>query len=470
MNVDAVAGGALMKKTYTGAYVLIKEMAQNPYQWTSERAITVVTPLPSKKEAGMYEVSTLDHLFAKVDTIFQKYDKLSVSVVTPAPVSPPCDVCGILGHTGVECQLGSVVESPEQLNYDQYDQGMRSNQIFYNKTPQNPFRQQTTPPSYANNQRVPQKSRLEVLLEKYVMDQSKQFQEIKNQTGFLNDCLVKLTSKADFIATHTKMLENQISQVAQQVATSSQTPGVFPSQTEINPKGRINATTLRDGKILEDPVVKSKIIEGEIKSEKPQSEKAIGESDEPIVSPPHKPKILFPQRLAKPKLKDPSSFSIPCVIRKETIDKAMCDLGSSVSLLPLSLLKRIGIGDLKPTKMTLQLADRSIIYPARILEDIPIRVGNIYFLADFVVVDIKEDSEMPILLGRPFLATTGAVINVKYGKIFFHVGDEKVEFEISKLMKGSSIFDSCCMIDVIDHRVKECSLALSTHNGLRNPD
>jgi len=64
----------------------------------------------------MYEVSTLDHISAKVDTLFKKFDKLSVSVVTLAPVSPPCEVCGILGHTGVECQLGSVVESPEQLN------------------------------------------------------------------------------------------------------------------------------------------------------------------------------------------------------------------------------------------------------------------------------------------------------------------------------------------------------------------
>ncbi|AES65920.1 hypothetical protein MTR_2g058890 [Medicago truncatula] len=71
---------------------------------------------------------------------------------------------------------------------------------------------------------------------------------------------------------------------------------------------------------------------------------------------------------------------------------------------------------------------------------------------------IKKDSEISILLGRPFLATASVVINVKYGKIVFHVGDEKVEFEIVKLMKGPSIFDSCCMIDVIDHRVKECFL------------
>jgi len=237
-----------------------------------------------------------------VDTLSKKFDKLSVSVFTPASVSPPCEVCRMFGHTGVECQLGSAVESPEQLNYDQYNQGMRPKQKKINKTPQNPFGQQTTPPDYANNQRVPQKSSLELFMENYVMNQSKQLQELKIQTGFLNDSLVKLTSKVDSFATHNKMPETQISQVAQQVAASSQTPVVFPTQTEINPKGRINAITLRDGKKLEDSIVKSKIIEGEIESEKPQSEKAIGESEKSIVPTPYKPKIPIPQRLVKSNL------------------------------------------------------------------------------------------------------------------------------------------------------------------------
>jgi len=78
-------------------------------------------------------------------------------------------------------------------------------------------------------------------MESYVMNQSKQLQELKNQTEFLNDSLSKLNTKVYSIATHTKMLETQISQVAQQVATSSQTPGVFPGQTEANPKAHVNA-------------------------------------------------------------------------------------------------------------------------------------------------------------------------------------------------------------------------------------
>ena len=82
---------------------------------------------PSKKEAGMHEISSLDHLAAKVDALTQKFDKMITSDVTPAPVSPPCEVCGVFGHNGVECQLGSTVEGVEQMNYAQYNQGMRQN-------------------------------------------------------------------------------------------------------------------------------------------------------------------------------------------------------------------------------------------------------------------------------------------------------------------------------------------------------
>ena len=130
------------------------------------------------------------------------------------------------------------------------------------------------------------------------------------------------------------------------------------------------------------------------------------------------------QNKLPPKLKDPGSFSIPCVIGSEAVKKSMCDLGASVSLMSLSLYERVGIGELKPTRMTLQLADRSVMYPAGIIEDVPVKVGEIYIPADFVVMEIEEDNQVPILLGRPFLATAGAIIDVKHGKLAFNVGKD----------------------------------------------
>jgi len=162
---------------------------------------------------------------------------------------------------------------------------------------------------------------------------------------------------------HKKMLETQNPQVAQQVASSSQTSEILLTQPEANPKGQMNDITFRNCRHLEDPIVKTKTNEGEVESEKSQSEKVVVESEKPNVSPPCKPKISLPQRFDKskldeqfrkfigiiqdklpPKLKDPGSFSTPCVIGSEIIERAMCDLGASVSLMPLSLSQRLGIG------------------------------------------------------------------------------------------------------------------------------
>jgi len=150
MTVDAAAGGALMNKNYTATYALIEDMAQNHYQWTNERAMT--DPTPFKKEAGMYEVSNFDHLAAKVDALTQKIEKMNVSTVTPTFVSPPCEICGVFDHIRVDCQLDSVIDSLEQMNYAQYNQGLRQNQNFY-KNPQNSYGQ-VAPPGYTNNQRM----------------------------------------------------------------------------------------------------------------------------------------------------------------------------------------------------------------------------------------------------------------------------------------------------------------------------
>jgi len=126
----------------------------------------------------------------------------------------------------------------------------------------------------------------------------------------------------------------------------------------------------------------------------------------------------------------------------------------------------MGIGELKPTAMSLKLADRSTIQPVGFVEDIPVKIEGIYISADFMVVDIEEDHDVPILLGRPFLATAGAIIHVKNGRIVFQVSDKIVGFELENVMKGPSIY-SCCMIK--DHDVKERFLASSGQYDLFDP-
>ncbi|XP_074267358.1 uncharacterized protein LOC141590688 [Silene latifolia] len=117
------------------------------------------------------------------------------------------------------------------------------------------------------------------------------------------------------------------------------------------------------------------------------------------------------------KLEDPGSFSIPCSIQGVAIKRALCDLGASVSLMPLSIFKRLDLGDLKPTRVSLQLADRSVKFPIGVIEDVPLVVGKLIIPCDFFVMDMPEDYNVPIILGRPCLATGGAMIDVKSGKL-----------------------------------------------------
>ncbi|XP_021685681.2 uncharacterized protein LOC110668670 [Hevea brasiliensis] len=126
------------------------------------------------------------------------------------------------------------------------------------------------------------------------------------------------------------------------------------------------------------------------------------------------------------KLKDPRSFSIPCLIGNMIINKALCDLGASVSLMPLSICKKLDVGELKPTTISLQLVDRSVKYPVGILNNIPIKVGKFFIPVDFVVLEIEED-----------------------------VGDEEVEFNLFRTMKHKLEPDECLKVDIVDKIAKE---------------
>jgi len=126
----------------------------------------------------------------------------------------------------------------------------------------------------------------------------------------------------------------------------------------------------------------------------------------------------------------------------------------------------MSIGELKPSEMTLKLADRSTIHPVGFVKDIPIKIEEIYIPADFMVVDIAEDPDVPIFLGRPFLATAGAIIDVKNDRIVFQVSHEMVGFELGNVMKGPALY-SCCMIK--DHKVKERLLASCAQYDLFDP-
>ena len=113
------------------------------------------------------------------------------------------------------------------------------------------------------------------------------------------------------------------------------------------------------------------------------------------------------------KMKDPGSFTIPYIIGGVEIQKALCDSGAIINLMPLSVVKQLNLGELIPTSITLQMADRSMVKPEGVLEDVLVTVGKFVFPVDFIILDMEEDSQVPLLLGRPFLATGAALIDMQ---------------------------------------------------------
>ncbi|XP_038882417.1 uncharacterized protein LOC120073686 [Benincasa hispida] len=113
------------------------------------------------------------------------------------------------------------------------------------------------------------------------------------------------------------------------------------------------------------------------------------------------------------KMKDPGSFTLPCTIGGNMVENALFDLGASINLMPSSIFKKIDIGEARPTTITLQLVDKSIKLPEGKIEDVFVQVDKFIFPADFVILDYEADREIPIILGRPFLATGRALIDVQ---------------------------------------------------------
>ncbi|GJW60098.1 reverse transcriptase domain-containing protein [Tanacetum coccineum] len=129
------------------------------------------------------------------------------------------------------------------------------------------------------------------------------------------------------------------------------------------------------------------------------------------------------------KLGDPGRFLIPCEFTGITTCNALADLGASINLMPYSVWKDLALPELTPTCMTLELADRSITEPIGIAKDVRLMVGKFQFPADFVVVDFEPDPRVPLILGRCFLKTSHALIDVYEGEITLRVGKEAITFK-----------------------------------------
>ena len=163
---------------------------------------------------------------------------------------------------------------------------------------------------------------------------------------------------------------------------------------------------------------------------------------------------------------DPGSFTLPITVGNLYVGKTLLGLGASINLIPLSILRRIGEVEVRPTCMTLQLADRSIKRPYGIVEDVLVKVDKFLFPVDFLVMDIEEDVDVPLILGRPFLKIAKVIIDVDKGKLKVCVENEDVSFNVFEAMKHPKDTKSCFKIDVIEEECGKKMKSLSSHDVL----
>ena len=130
--------------------------------------------------------------------------------------------------------------------------------------------------------------------------------------------------------------------------------------------------------------------------------------------------------------------------------------------MPSSIFKRLGLGEARPTTVALQLVDRSLKHPRGVIEDVLVKVDKFIFLVDFIVLDMEEDKEIPIILGRPFLATGRAMIDVQKGELKLRVQDDEVRFSVFNAVRHPAESDACFMIEAVE-------AIIPSQSGLTNP-
>ncbi|CAN6697969.1 unnamed protein product [Malus baccata var. baccata] len=454
--LDAASGGAFMDKTPINAKALLKNIAGNTRQF-----------------GGRDELP-----FKKVNEV----------IVAPKQV---CGVCSKMGHATDMCPSLMDQGGLEQANalggfqgqqrqkYDPYsnnynagwrdhphlkwnnqDNGQQSVPNNYNRPP-GFFQARPQAPFQPQQQQAPSKS-LEDLIAS--LANSTQSHQQKTDKAIEN-------------------LEHQMSQLASLMGQQHQ-PGRLPSQTVVNPNAeQMNVVTLRSGKEVFEPDEASTETEkspkdtelnkkDSDKSKKEQTDKEILDTfrkvqvnlplldaikqvpkyakflkelctnkrrfnDQEIVALSEEVSAVL-QRKLPPKLEDAGSFTIPYVIGGKEFGRALCDLGASINLMPYSVYESLNLGDLKKTKVVIQLADRSNRYPKGLLEDVLVQVNELIFPADFFVLEMEHDpmpTALPLILGRPFLRTARTKIDVYDGTLTMEIEGESVKFRIFNAMR-----------------------------------
>nr|GEV38334.1 hypothetical protein [Tanacetum cinerariifolium] len=261
------------------------------------------------------------------------------------------------------------------------------------------------------------------------------------------------------MSNQTNELKNMMASFFQMNNASTLGSGSLPSNSIANPKGELKAITTRSGIVLDGPTVPMPPPfinpEEDERVEETSTDQDLAEYTTTVPPPlvqkpkspsqrefvvhqkdPLHPNIPYPSRMHKQKqqekvkklpekLGDPGKFLIPCGF-SELKCKALADLGASINVMPVYVWKKLGLPELIFNRMTLELANREIYTPAGIARDVFVSAGKFTFPADFIIVDNESDPRVTLILGRPFLRTARALIDVHGEEMILRDGDERL--------------------------------------------
>ncbi|XP_073057233.1 uncharacterized protein [Primulina eburnea] len=236
-------------------------------------------------------------------------------------------------------------------------------------------------------------------------------------------------SKLDNLETHManigaslKILESQVGQITKQL--TSQPSGAVQKTADPNLR-EVNAIFVQHEEIEVVSREEIKVKPTPARDEKPTPIKRVRDQEE--VESPEGTRRNLPQ-----KLQDPGEFVVPCEIRGKMVEKAICDSGASVNIMPSFLYEKLRLSKMKPTGLSLQMADKSIRRPLGMVEDVELQIDKLKVLAELLVLDMETSQNVHVILGGPLLATVGAIIDMKRGKLTMKVEGQRVEIKASK--------------------------------------
>nr|GEZ23339.1 reverse transcriptase domain-containing protein [Tanacetum cinerariifolium] len=270
-----------------------------------------------------------------------------------------------------------------------------------------------------------------------------------------NDAILKnIQTNMTSLTNSNLKLKNMFGQFMKMNTASSSRSRTLPGNTITNPKEELKVITTRSGTAYQGTTIHTTssslppVVERETEATKDTMHPTNNGST----------KDIQPLKLPE-KLGDPGKFLIPYDFLGMADCLALADLGTSINLMTLLVWNKLSLPDLSLTCMTLKLVDRLISRPVRVVEDVFVKVGTFHFLADFVVVDFKADPRVPLIIGRSFLKTRRALIDVFEGELTLHVGKEAITFNLDQTSRYSANYNdmSANRIDVIDMACEEYS-------------